>query len=170
MATRAVKGTAAALTGDVGNTTTDWSSTVSELIKSFLFALLREVGQQKRVLMSGPSWRSVPKSKSSGAILQELPSSSWIGGASTGVWGRTWLCASAITRRRFDCSFCVCVKAVLGRSELDELQEEVVRRARQQEQQKRREAEREVAMGFNPKPSKYMDLDQLQHQGRRGFN
>ncbi len=52
-----------------------------------------------------------------------------------------------------------------GRSELDELQEEVARRARQQEQQKRREAEREVAMGFNPKPSKFMDLDQLQHQG-----
>lgn len=52
------------------------------------------------------------------------------------------------------------------RSELDELQEEVARRARQQEQQKRREAEREAAMGFNPKPSKFMDLDQLQHQGR----
>uniref|UniRef100_A0AAQ6IN62 USP domain-containing protein n=1 Tax=Anabas testudineus TaxID=64144 RepID=A0AAQ6IN62_ANATE len=97
----------------------------------------REVGQQKRVLMSGPSWRSVPKSKSSGAILQELPSPSWVGGTNAG----------------------------LGRSELDELQEEVARRARQQEQQKRREAEREVAMGFNPKPSKFMDLDQLQHQG-----
>lgn len=40
-----------------------------------------------------------------------------------------------------------------------------MRRARQQEQQKRREAEREAAMGFNPKPSKFMDLDQLQHQG-----
>lgn len=52
-----------------------------------------------------------------------------------------------------------------GRSELDELQEEVTRRARQQEQQKRKEAEREAAMGFNPKPSKFMDLDQLQHQG-----
>ncbi|XP_010791904.1 inactive ubiquitin carboxyl-terminal hydrolase 54 isoform X1 [Notothenia coriiceps] len=97
----------------------------------------REVGQQKRVLMSGPSWRSVPKSKSSGAILQELPSPSWGGGTNTG--GR-------------------------GRSELDELQEEVARRARQQEQLKRREAEREKAMGFNPKPSKFMDLDQLQHQ------
>ncbi|KAA8581387.1 hypothetical protein FQN60_002968 [Etheostoma spectabile] len=97
----------------------------------------REVGQQKRVLMSGPSWRSVPKSKSSGAILQELPSPSWGGGTNTGG---------------------------SGRSELDELQEEVARRARQQEQQKRREAEREAAMGFNPKPSKFMDLDQLQHQ------
>ncbi|XP_069569183.1 ubiquitin carboxyl-terminal hydrolase 54 isoform X2 [Brachyistius frenatus] len=96
----------------------------------------REVGQQKRVLMSGPSWRSVPKSKSSSAILQELPSPSWGGGTNSGP----------------------------GRSELDELQEEVARRARQQEQQKRREAEREAAMGFNPKPSKFMDLDQLQHQ------
>ncbi|AWP17935.1 putative inactive ubiquitin carboxyl-terminal hydrolase 54-like [Scophthalmus maximus] len=94
----------------------------------------REVGQQKRVLMSGPSWRSVPKSKSTGAILQELPSPSWVSSANT------------------------------GRSELDELQEEVARRARQQEQQKRREAEREAAMGFNPRPSKFMDLDQLQHQ------
>ncbi|XP_051927486.1 inactive ubiquitin carboxyl-terminal hydrolase 54 [Hippocampus zosterae] len=96
----------------------------------------REVGQQKRTLMSGPSWRSVPKSKSSGAILQELPSPSW---------GRA-------------------IRPVSGRSELDELQEEVARRARQQEQQKRKEAEQEAAMGFNPKPSKFMDLDQLQHQ------
>ncbi|XP_057683069.1 inactive ubiquitin carboxyl-terminal hydrolase 54 [Corythoichthys intestinalis] len=94
----------------------------------------REVGQHKRTLMSGPSWRSVPKSKSTGAILQELPSPVWSGATNT------------------------------GRSELDELQEEVARRARQQEQQKRKEAEQEAAMGFNPKPSKYMDLDQLQHQ------
>ncbi|KAF0025617.1 hypothetical protein F2P81_022498 [Scophthalmus maximus] len=43
----------------------------------------REVGQQKRVLMSGPSWRSVPKSKSTGAILQELPSPSWVSSANT---------------------------------------------------------------------------------------
>ncbi|XP_077481780.1 ubiquitin carboxyl-terminal hydrolase 54-like [Stigmatopora argus] len=94
----------------------------------------REVGQHKRTLMSGPSWRSVPKSKSTGAILQELPSPVWSGATNT------------------------------GRSELDELQEEVARRARQQEQQKRKEAEQEAAMGFNPKPSKFMDLDQLQHQ------
>ncbi|CAB1338121.1 unnamed protein product, partial [Coregonus sp. 'balchen'] len=32
------------------------------------------------------------------------------------------------------------------------------------EQQRRKEAEREAALGFNPRPSKYMDLDQLQHQ------
>ncbi|CAB1311858.1 unnamed protein product [Coregonus sp. 'balchen'] len=36
----------------------------------------REVGQ-KRVLMTGPSWRSVPKSKSTSAILQELPAPCW---------------------------------------------------------------------------------------------
>ncbi|CAL9699330.1 unnamed protein product [Knipowitschia caucasica] len=94
----------------------------------------REVGQQKRPLMSGPSWRSVPKSKSTGAILQELPRD---------ARGHS---------------------SHMGRSELDELQEEVVRRARQQEQQRRREAEREAARGFNPRPSKYLDLDQLQHQ------
>lgn len=63
---------------------------------------------------------------------------------------------------------CFCTWSGSGRSELDELQEEVARRARQQEQQKRREAEREAAMGFNPKPSKFMDLDQLQHQGMEG--
>ncbi|XP_037546852.1 inactive ubiquitin carboxyl-terminal hydrolase 54 [Nematolebias whitei] len=96
----------------------------------------REVGQQKRVLMSGPSWRSVPKSKSSGAIMQKLPPPSWVSGTNAGS----------------------------GRSELDELQEEVVRRARQQEQLKRKEAEQEAAKGFNPRPSKFMDLDQLQHQ------
>uniref|UniRef100_A0A4W5NXT4 Ubiquitin specific peptidase 54b n=1 Tax=Hucho hucho TaxID=62062 RepID=A0A4W5NXT4_9TELE len=95
----------------------------------------REVGQ-KRVLMSGPSWRSVPKSKSTSAILQELPAPSWGSNNNLGA----------------------------GRSELDELQEEVVRRARQQEQLRRKEAEREAAVGFNPRPSKYMDLDQLQHQ------
>ncbi|XP_029560394.1 inactive ubiquitin carboxyl-terminal hydrolase 54 isoform X2 [Salmo trutta] len=95
----------------------------------------REVGQ-KRVLMSGPSWRTVPKSKSTSAILQELPAPRWGCNNNLGA----------------------------GRSELDELQEEVVRRARQQEQQRRKEAERQAAVGFNPRPSKYMDLDQLQHQ------
>ncbi|XP_020310177.2 uncharacterized protein LOC109866041 [Oncorhynchus kisutch] len=95
----------------------------------------REVGQ-KRVLMSGPSWRTVPKSKSTSAILQELPAPLWGCNNSLGA----------------------------GHSELDELQEEVVRRARQQEQQRRKESEREAAVGFNPRPSKYMDLDQLQQQ------
>lgn len=53
-----------------------------------------------------------------------------------------------------------------GRSELDELQEEVARRAREQELQRRKEKEKEAAMGFNPKPSKFMDLDELQNQGQ----
>lgn len=53
-----------------------------------------------------------------------------------------------------------------GRSELDELQEEVLRRAREEEQQRRQEKEREAALGFNPRPSKYLDLDQLQIQGK----
>lgn len=51
----------------------------------FCMVFRREVGQQKRVLMSGPSWRSVPKSKSSGAILQELPSPGWGRGTNAGV-------------------------------------------------------------------------------------
>uniref|UniRef100_A0A8C8CT52 Ubiquitin specific peptidase 54b n=1 Tax=Oncorhynchus tshawytscha TaxID=74940 RepID=A0A8C8CT52_ONCTS len=106
-------------------------------LTAFLSFSLREVGQ-KRVLMSGPSWRTVPKSKSTSAILQELPAPRWGCNNSLGA----------------------------GRSELDELQEEVVRRARQQEQQRRKESEREAAVGFNPRPSKYMDLDQLQHQER----
>uniref|UniRef100_A0A3B3XDV4 Uncharacterized protein n=2 Tax=Poecilia mexicana TaxID=48701 RepID=A0A3B3XDV4_9TELE len=85
---------------------------------------------------SGPSWRNI-RSKSSGALLQDLASSS-----------RGSLAPPA------------------GRSELDELQEEVLRRAREEEQQRRQEKEREEALGFNPRPSKYLDLDQLQIQGK----
>ncbi|TRY89840.1 hypothetical protein DNTS_029420 [Danionella cerebrum] len=90
----------------------------------------------KRPVTIGPSWRTVPKSKSSSAILQDLKSPTWT--------------------------------LVEGRSELDELQEEVARRARQQELQRKKEKEREAAQGFNPRPSKYMDLDELQHQGKGG--
>ncbi|XP_008286551.1 inactive ubiquitin carboxyl-terminal hydrolase 54a [Stegastes partitus] len=85
---------------------------------------------------SGPAWRNI-RSKSSGALLQELSSTS-----------RGSLAPPA------------------GRSELDELQEEVLRRAREEEQQRRQEKEREAALGFNPRPSKYLDLDQLQIQGK----
>ncbi|KAG9268026.1 inactive ubiquitin carboxyl-terminal hydrolase 54-like isoform X4 [Astyanax mexicanus] len=95
----------------------------------------------KKALTSGPSWRTVPKSKSSSAILQDLRSPTW--SSSPTSMGE-------------------------GRSELDELQEEVARRARQQELQRKKEKEREAAMGFNPKPSKFMDLDELQHQGKGG--
>ncbi|KAI3363532.1 hypothetical protein L3Q82_012138 [Scortum barcoo] len=86
---------------------------------------------------SGPSWRNL-RSKSSGALLQELSSSS------RGSLGAR--------------------PPPAGRSELDELQEEVQRKAREEEQQRRQEKEREAALGFNPRPSKYLDLDQLQIQ------
>ncbi|XP_050979878.1 inactive ubiquitin carboxyl-terminal hydrolase 54 isoform X2 [Labeo rohita] len=95
----------------------------------------------KRPVTSGPSWRTVPKSKSSSAILQDLKSP---------TWSSTPLSLGE------------------GRSELDELQEEVARRARQQELQRKKEKEREAAQGFNPRPSKFMDLDELQHQGKGG--
>ncbi|XP_074531505.1 inactive ubiquitin carboxyl-terminal hydrolase 54a isoform X2 [Halichoeres trimaculatus] len=82
---------------------------------------------------TGPSWKN-SRSKSSGALLQELSSTS--------------------------------LAPPAGRSELDELQEEVQKRAREEEQQRRQEKEREAALGFNPRPSKYLDLDQLQIQGK----
>ncbi|XP_075902382.1 inactive ubiquitin carboxyl-terminal hydrolase 54a isoform X2 [Nelusetta ayraudi] len=86
---------------------------------------------------SGPSWRNI-RSKSSSALLQDLSS------ASRGSLG----------------------EPPAGRSELDELQEEVQRRATEEEQQRRQEKEKEAALGFNPRPSKYLDLDQLQIQGK----
>lgn len=61
-------------------------------------------------------------------------------------------------------SGCV-VGPTAGRSELDELQEQVLMMAREEEQQRKQEKEREAALGFNPRPSKYLDLDQLQIQG-----
>ncbi|XP_056290839.1 inactive ubiquitin carboxyl-terminal hydrolase 54a isoform X3 [Pseudoliparis swirei] len=85
---------------------------------------------------SGPAWRNI-RSKSSGALLQELSS------ANRGS-----------------------LAPPIGRSELDELQEEVQKRAREEEQHRRQEKEREAALGFNPRPSKYLDLDQLQIQGK----
>ncbi|XP_053367482.1 inactive ubiquitin carboxyl-terminal hydrolase 54 isoform X2 [Clarias gariepinus] len=97
----------------------------------------------KRQKTSAPSWRTVPKSKSSSAILQDVRSPSWSSSP---------------------------VNLGEGRSELDELQEEVARRARQQELQRKKEKEREAAMGFNPKPSKFMDLDELQHQAKLRFS
>lgn len=45
----------------------------------------------------------------------------------------------------------------------------MLRRAREEEQQRRQEKEREEALGFNPRPSKYLDLDQLQIQGNSGW-
>ncbi|KAM4599419.1 ubiquitin carboxyl-terminal hydrolase 54-like isoform 2-T2 [Fundulus diaphanus] len=96
----------------------------------------RESSVRKPSSSSGPAWRNI-RSKSSGSLLQDLSSTS-----------RGSLAPPA------------------GRSELDELQEEVLRRAREEEQQRRQEKEREAALGFNPRPSKYLDLDQLQIQGK----
>ncbi|XP_072534431.1 inactive ubiquitin carboxyl-terminal hydrolase 54a isoform X2 [Salminus brasiliensis] len=88
----------------------------------------------------GPSWKNVQKSKSSSALLQDVKAS---------VKGNSHM--SLVGE---------------GRSELDELQEEVTRKAKEQELQRRKEKEREAAMGFNPRPSKFMDLDELQNQGK----
>uniref|UniRef100_A0A8C6MJ83 Ubiquitin specific peptidase 54a n=1 Tax=Nothobranchius furzeri TaxID=105023 RepID=A0A8C6MJ83_NOTFU len=101
---------------------------------------------------SGPSWKNI-RSKSSASLLQEFKI----------AWSGTFkFCFK---------QFVICFSAVnpapsAGRSELDELQEEVLRRARVEEQQRQQEKEREAALGFNPRPSKYLDLDQLQIQGK----
>ncbi|XP_062850838.1 inactive ubiquitin carboxyl-terminal hydrolase 54a [Trichomycterus rosablanca] len=87
-----------------------------------------------------PPWKNVQKSKSSSSLLKDVKAS---------IKGSSQLSL-----------------AVEGRSELDELQEEVARRAKEQELQRREEKEREAAVGFNPKPSKFMDLDELQSQGK----
>ncbi|XP_043992889.1 inactive ubiquitin carboxyl-terminal hydrolase 54a isoform X2 [Gambusia affinis] len=97
----------------------------------------RESGEKKPSSSSSSSSSSGPSWRNSGALLQDLHSSS-----------RGSLAPPA------------------GRSELDELQEEVLRRAREEERQRRQEKEREEALGFNPRPSKYLDLDQLQIQGK----
>ncbi|XP_039624295.1 inactive ubiquitin carboxyl-terminal hydrolase 54a isoform X5 [Polypterus senegalus] len=94
----------------------------------------------KKTAGSGPSWRTVPKSKSSSALLQERSPTLFPGSQAN--------------------------LGVENRSELDELQEEVARRAREQELQRKKEKEKEAAMGFNPRPIKYMDLDELQNQGK----
>lgn len=54
---------------------------------------------------------------------------------------------------------------VSSKSELDELQEEVARRVQEQDFQRKQEKELEAALGFNPHPSRFMDLDELQNQG-----
>ncbi|XP_016834727.2 inactive ubiquitin carboxyl-terminal hydrolase 54 isoform X1 [Cricetulus griseus] len=89
-----------------------------------------------------PSWRHIPKSHSSSIL--EVDSSETMTG-----WTKTQpLSGGEIT----------------SKSELDELQEEVARRAQEQELRKKREKELEAAKGFNPHPSRYMDLDELQNQ------
>ncbi|XP_051507677.1 inactive ubiquitin carboxyl-terminal hydrolase 54-like isoform X3 [Myxocyprinus asiaticus] len=101
---------------------------------------LREGGLKKPSPDVSQSWKSVTKSKSSSALLQDVKAS---------VKGNSHMSSAGE-----------------GRSELDELQEEVARRAKEQELQRRKEKEIEAAMGFNPRPSKFMDLDELQNQAK----
>lgn len=91
-----------------------------------------------------PSWRHIPKSHSSSIL--EVDSTVSMSG-----WTKTQPPAGVV---------------VSSKSELDELQEEVTRRAQEQELRRKREKELEVAKGFNPHPSRFMDLDELQNQGR----
>ncbi|XP_041329846.1 inactive ubiquitin carboxyl-terminal hydrolase 54 isoform X6 [Pyrgilauda ruficollis] len=93
-----------------------------------------------------PAWRNIPKSHSSSILEVESASSigSWTNSPHTmGNGGDIF---------------------VPLKSELDELQEEVARRAHEQELRRKREKEMEAAMGFNPRPSRFMDLDELQNQ------
>ncbi|XP_059373608.1 inactive ubiquitin carboxyl-terminal hydrolase 54-like isoform X5 [Carassius carassius] len=105
---------------------------------------LQEGGKKKPPPGVSPSLKTVTKSKSSSALLQDVKAS-LKGSSHMSLAGE-------------------------GRSELDELQEEVALRAKEQELQRRKEKEKEAAMGFNPRPSKFMDLDELQNQGKgEGF-
>ncbi|XP_066100334.1 inactive ubiquitin carboxyl-terminal hydrolase 54 isoform X4 [Saccopteryx bilineata] len=91
-----------------------------------------------------PSWRHIPKSHSS-SILEADSTMSRSG------WTKNQPRSGGETP---------------SKSELDELQEEVARKAQEQELRKKREKELEAAKGFNPHPSRFMDLDELQNQGR----
>ncbi|XP_044276097.1 inactive ubiquitin carboxyl-terminal hydrolase 54 isoform X2 [Varanus komodoensis] len=93
-----------------------------------------------------PAWRNIPKSHSSSILEAESVSSA-------PSWARN------------KCSMGGEI-LVSSKSELDELQEEVARRAQEQELRRKREKDLEAAMGFNPHPSRFMDLDELQNQGR----
>ncbi|XP_076787327.1 ubiquitin carboxyl-terminal hydrolase 54 isoform X7 [Arvicanthis niloticus] len=98
----------------------------------------------KRPVGFVPSWRHIPKSHSSSIL--EVDSA-----APMTSWTKTQPVSDG---------------EITSKSELDELQEEVTRRAQEQELRKKREKELEAAKGFNPHPSRYMDLDELQNQGR----
>ncbi|KAG8435090.1 hypothetical protein GDO86_013157 [Hymenochirus boettgeri] len=95
---------------------------------------------------TAPTWRHIPKSQSSSALdMADSASSIWVKVHPTHI---------AVD------------SSVAMKSELDELQEEVARRAREQELRWKREKEIETAMGFNPRPRRFLDLDELQNQGR----
>eukprot|EP00079_Xenopus_tropicalis_P037593 XP_017951364.1 PREDICTED: inactive ubiquitin carboxyl-terminal hydrolase 54 isoform X3 [Xenopus tropicalis] len=95
---------------------------------------------------TAPTWRNIPKSQSSSALDMADSASS--------VWVKVHPTHMAVESN------------VPMKSELDELQEEVARRAREQELRWKREKEIEAAMGFNPRPKRFLDLDELQNQGR----
>ncbi|XP_041424784.1 inactive ubiquitin carboxyl-terminal hydrolase 54 isoform X5 [Xenopus laevis] len=95
---------------------------------------------------SAPTWRNIPKSQSSSALDMADSASS--------VWVKVHPTHMAVE------------SSAPLKSELDELQEEVARRAREQELRWKREKEIEAAMGFNPRPKRFLDLDELQNQGR----
>ncbi|XP_067876496.1 inactive ubiquitin carboxyl-terminal hydrolase 54a isoform X3 [Heterodontus francisci] len=105
----------------------------------------REVSAKKPI-NSGPSWKTVPKSKSSSALQQESSAAS-----------RSWL----NLQQNFNESY-----SQPMRSELDELEEEIKRRTKEEELRRKKLREKEAAMVFNPRPSKFMDLDELQNQGK----
>ncbi|KAM3913791.1 ubiquitin carboxyl-terminal hydrolase 54 isoform 2-T2 [Leptodactylus fuscus] len=93
-----------------------------------------------------PTWRNIPKSQSSSALdMADSASSVWV---------------------KVHPSHVAAESPGPLKSELDELQEEVARRAREQELRWKREKEIEAAMGFNPRPRRFLDLDELQNQGR----
>ncbi|XP_007938802.1 inactive ubiquitin carboxyl-terminal hydrolase 54 [Orycteropus afer afer] len=98
----------------------------------------------KRSVGLVPAWHHIPKSHSS-SILEVDCTASMSG----------WTKSQPISGGERS-----------SKSELDELQEEVARRAREQELRRKREKELEAAKGFNPHPSRFMDLDELQNQGR----
>ncbi|XP_053162818.1 inactive ubiquitin carboxyl-terminal hydrolase 54 isoform X9 [Hemicordylus capensis] len=96
-----------------------------------------------------PAWRNIPKSHSSSILEVESVSS-------TACWAKN---KHSIGNGG--------EMLVTSKSELDELQEEVARRAQEQDLRRMREKELEAAMGFNPHPSRFMDLDELQNQVNR---
>ncbi|ELK09532.1 Inactive ubiquitin carboxyl-terminal hydrolase 54 [Pteropus alecto] len=98
----------------------------------------------KRSAGLAPSWRHIPKSHSSSILEADST-------ASRSVWRKNQPLSGG---------------EISSKSELDELQEEVARRAQEQELRRKREKELEAAKGFNPHPSRFMDLDELQNQGR----
>ncbi|XP_059967957.1 inactive ubiquitin carboxyl-terminal hydrolase 54 isoform X10 [Mesoplodon densirostris] len=98
----------------------------------------------KRSSGLAPSWRHIPKSHSSSILEAD----------------------STVSRSGWTKNQPLSGGEISSKTELDELQEEVARRAQEQELQRKREKELEAAKGFNPHPSRFMDLDELQNQGR----